>query len=126
MSENKLVATVRKASPLANVIDIQGDINSLTEKALNEAFAQATEGNVRTVIFNFSQMEYMNSFGIGMLVMLLIRAQREAKNIVGYGLSDHYKKIFELTRLDQVIPVYSTETIALASAEPYDRPEREY
>ncbi len=126
MSENKLIASVRKASPLANVIDIQGEVGSLTEKALNEAFALATEGNVRTVIFNFNQMAYMNSFGIGMLVMLLIRAQRDGKNVVGYGLSDHYRKIFEVTRLDQVIPIYSTETIALASAEPYDRPEREY
>jgi anti-sigma B factor antagonist len=68
---------------------------------------------------------YMNSFGIGMLIMLLIRARREGKNIVGYGLDQHYRSIFELTRLDQVIPIYSNEEIALAYAEPHDLPERE-
>ncbi len=124
--EQKLVATVRKASPFANVIDVSGEISSFSEKALTEAYAQAIQGNIRTVIFNFTGLSYMNSIGIGMLVTLLIRARREGKNIVGYGLSEHYRTIFELIQLDKVIPIFATEAIALASAEPYDLPEREY
>jgi anti-sigma B factor antagonist len=125
MPESKLVATVRKVSPYANVIDLSGEISSFTEKTLGDAYAQAVEGNIRTVIFNFTDITYMNSSGIGMLVMLLIRARREKKNIVGYGLSDHYRSLFEITRLDQVIPVHSSEEVALAFAEPYNLPERE-
>ncbi len=126
MPENKLIATVRKASPFANVIDIHGEISSFSEKALVDAYTEAIQGNIRTIIFNFSGLSYMNSIGIGMLVTLLIRARREGKNIVGYGLSEHYRHIFELIQLDKVIPIYATEAIALASAEPYDLPEREY
>ena len=126
MSEQKLIATVRKASPFANVIDIQGEITSFSEKALTDAYGQAIQSNVRTVIFNFTGLGYMNSMGIGMLVTLLIRARREGKNIVGYGLNEHYQSIFELIQLDKVIPIYTTEAIALASAEPHDLPEREY
>jgi anti-sigma B factor antagonist len=126
MSETKLNASVRKASPYANVIDIEGEISSFSEKALTEAYNTATSGNVRTVIFNFSGLSYMNSVGIGMLVTLLFRARRDGKNIVGYGLSDHYRRIFDLTRIDQVIPIYSSEETALAFAEPSDLPEREY
>jgi anti-sigma B factor antagonist len=125
MSENKLTATVRRASPKANVIDIHGDITSFSEKTLTEAYAKAIEGNFHTIIFNFTNLVYMNSLGIGMLVTLLVRARKDGKNIVGFGLSEHYRKIFELTRLDQVIPIYSTEEIALARADPYDLPERE-
>ena len=125
MSEKELTAIIRRVSPFADVIDIQGEISSFSEKALNDAYQQALQDKVRTIIFNFSGLTYMNSSGIGMLVMLLIRAQRERKNIVGYGLNDHYRNIFEITRLNQVIPIYSTEAIALASAEPYDLPERE-
>jgi anti-sigma B factor antagonist len=125
MSEKKLIAKVRQAGPLANVIDIEGEINSFSEDALELAYEQAIQGNFRTVIFNFTNLTYINSLGIGMLVRLLIHARREGKNIVGYGLSDHYRQIFEITRLDQVIPLYASESIALATAEPYDRPERE-
>jgi anti-sigma B factor antagonist len=125
-SSDKLSAKVRRVSPFANAIDIQGEITSFTEKTLSEAYAQSIQGNFRTVIFNFTGLKYMNSFGIGMLVTLLIRARREGKNIVGYGLNEHYRKIFEITRLDQVIPLYSTEETALSFAEPHNLPEREY
>jgi anti-sigma B factor antagonist len=126
MSENELTAAVRRVSPFANVIDIHGDITHFSENALTDAYTKAVQDKVRSLIINFSDMSYMNSSGIGMLVKLLIRARREGKNIVGYGLSEHYCNIFEITRLDQVIPIYSTEEIALASAEPFDLPEREY
>jgi anti-sigma B factor antagonist len=125
MSEDKLIATVRQISPFANGIDIRGEISSFSEKTLADAYAQAVQSHIRTVILNFTEMAYMNSFGIGMLVTLLIRGRREGKNIVGYGLNEHYRNIFELTHLDQVIPIYATEEIALAAAEPFDLPERE-
>ncbi|OGO14395.1 MAG: hypothetical protein A2Y53_09195 [Chloroflexi bacterium RBG_16_47_49] len=125
MSGNKLTVTVRRISPFANVIDISGEINSFSEKGLSDAFSQAIKEHIRTVILNFTDLAYINSFGIGMLITLLIRAQREGKKIVGYGLKDHYRKIFEITRLDQVIPIHSSEEIALAFAEPMDLPERE-
>ncbi|MGE5224901.1 MAG: STAS domain-containing protein [Omnitrophica WOR_2 bacterium] len=126
MENNSLSTTVRKVSPFANVIDIHGAVNSFTEKTLVDAYTQAIEGNIRSVILNFNDMTYMNSFGIGMLVMLLIRAKREGKSITGFGLSDHYKTVFELTRLDQAIPIYENESTALATAAPMDLPEREY
>lgn len=125
MSDEKLQATVRKASPLVNIIDIRGDISSLSEKTLIDAYTQASAGNIHTVIFNFTDMNYMNSFGIGLLVTLLIRAGRENKRIMGYGLSEHYQNILALTRLDQAIPIYATQEVALARAEPFDLPERE-
>jgi anti-sigma B factor antagonist len=125
MGENKLITSIRRVSPYVNVVDIQGEISSFSETALKEAYEKAVAGNIRIVIFNFSDMTYLNSMGIGMLVTLLIRAKREGKTIVGYGLNEHYLKIFELTRLDQVIPIYPSQEIALASAEPMDLPERE-
>ena len=45
----------------------------------------------------------MNSSGIGLLVTLLIRIQRQKQRLVAYGLTDHYIQIFELTRLNEAI-----------------------
>jgi hypothetical protein len=36
--------------------------------------------------------------------------------LLAYGLSDHYRHILELTRLNEAITVYDTETEALAGA----------
>jgi anti-sigma B factor antagonist len=51
----------------------------------------------------------MNSSGIGLLVTLLIRAQRQNQRLMAYGLDQHYQQIFELTRLNEAIGVFPSE-----------------
>jgi anti-sigma B factor antagonist len=104
---------VRKAAPKTAVIDIYGDVTSTTESVLTEAFNQASSDGTYAVLLNFSHMGYMNSSGIGLLVTLLIRAQRQGQKLLAYGLSDHYRQIFQLTRLDEVIGIYESEKDAM-------------
>jgi anti-sigma B factor antagonist len=56
----------------------------------------------------------MNSGGIGLLVTTLIRAQRSGHALRAYGLTDHYREIFNLTRLDEAIGIYDDEAAAIA------------
>jgi anti-sigma B factor antagonist len=67
-------------------------------------------------VLNFSALDYMNSGGIGLLVMLLVRAQRQHQRVLAFGLSDHYRQIFELTRLDEAVGIHDTQDDALAAA----------
>ena len=55
----------------------------------------------------------MNSGGIGLIVTLLIRANRQNVRLVAVGLNEHYQHIFELTRLDEAILIYTDESEAL-------------
>lgn len=57
----------------------------------------------------------MNSGGIGRLVTLLIRAKRQGQRMLAVGLSDHYRQIFDLTRLNEAFGVYSDEAAAMAA-----------
>jgi len=115
MPEAKLTANVRTINTQVNVIDIQGDVNTQTENALVDAFARASSGDVQVVALNFARLEYMNSSGIGLLVTLLIRAQRQQQRLVAFGLNDHYRQIFELTRLNEAITLYANEAEAIAA-----------
>ena len=115
MSQAKATMSVRKPSPQAGIIDIQGEVTAAAETALMEAYAQASNGNTRTILLNFSGLEYMNSSGIGLVVTLLIRVNRQKQRLLACGLSDHYKQIFELTRLNEAIGIYDTEAEALAA-----------
>jgi anti-sigma B factor antagonist len=114
MSEAKLITTIRKPVPSVSVIDLQGEVTGQVENALMDAFAQASNGTTKTIVLNFNELEYMNSSGIGLLVTLLIRTQRQKQNLVAYGLSEHYQEIFTLTRLDEAIGTYGSEEEALA------------
>jgi anti-sigma B factor antagonist len=106
--------TVRKANPTASIIDIQGEINAFAESALMEAYSQACENGVRNILLNFKGLDYMNSSGIGLLVTLLIRANRQKQRLSAFGLTEHYSQIFELTRLNEAITIFPDETAAMA------------
>jgi anti-sigma B factor antagonist len=107
---------VREASGTASVIDIQGDITAASEDVLMDAYGRASGPNVKAIVLNFTGLDYMNSGGIGLLVTLLVRAQRQRQRVLAFGLSDHYRQIFELTRLDDAVGIHDNEQDALAAA----------
>ena len=98
------------------ILRIHGDITSASEGDLSAAYNRAIDGGASTVVLDFSGLEYMNSGGIGLLVTLLVRAQRGGAHLMATGLSDHYRQIFELTRLDEAITIHDDEAAALAAA----------
>ena len=71
----------------------------------------------KAVILDFSGLEYMNSGGIGLLVTLLVRAQRGSSRLLATGLSEHYRQILALTRLDEAIEIHDDEAAAIAAAD---------
>jgi anti-sigma B factor antagonist len=113
MTQGTLTLDVR-TSGQASILDVQGDITAASEQTLMDAYSQAA--NAKSIILNFSGLEYMNSGGIGLLVTLLVRANRQKQKLLAFGLTDHYKEIFELTRLDEAIGIHDTEDAAVAAA----------
>ena len=105
---------IRQADGRTAVIDIRGDVTAASESALMSAYEEAAQQGARRLVLNFSGLEYMNSGGIGMLVTMLVRANRHNRQLAAFGLSDHYREIFELTRLDEAITIYDDERSALA------------
>ena len=96
----------------ASVVDIEGDVTAGSEDVLMRAYDEA--GDVRAIILNFTGLTYMNSGGIGLLVTLLVRANRRSQQLLAFGLSDHYRQIFELTRLDEAVGIHDSQDAALA------------
>jgi anti-sigma B factor antagonist len=115
MTRPNIEMTVRKPTTDTSVIDIRGEINSFAEQALMQAYNEASANGIRNILLNFSNLEYMNSSGIGLLVTLLIRASRQKQNLMAYGLNDHYRQIFELTRLNEAVHLYGSEAEAIAA-----------
>ena len=97
------------------ILRIAGDVTSSSEAELTGGFGEALDDGARAVILDFGAMEYMNSGGIGLLVTLLVRAQRAGARLLAIGLSDHYRQILNLTRLDEAIEIQPDEATALAA-----------
>jgi anti-sigma B factor antagonist len=116
MPEAQVKMNVRKASDKTSIIDAEGELTAFAEDVLMDAYNRASDGYVRAIILNFEDLEYMNSSGIGLLVTLLIRINREKQQLLTYGLSDHYRSIFQITRLDDAIAICDSEEEAVRAA----------
>ena len=116
MSTQAATLEVRRVNGKAGIVDITGEITAASEEALMEAYEQASADNALAIILNFGELEYMNSGGIGLLVTLLVRTNRMKQRLGAFGLTEHYRRIFGLTRLDEAIAIYDDETTALAAA----------
>jgi anti-sigma B factor antagonist len=114
MSAPPLTMEVRRIGETTAVVDIKGEVTAACEPALMLAYEAAGGAATNRLVLNFGGLDYMNSGGIGMLVTLLVRANRQRQQLAAYGLSEHYREIFELTRLDEAITIYDSEESALS------------
>src|SRR3954471_11984414 len=117
MPEAATTFDVRAMSDETRVIDIKGDITAQSEDVLMDAYSRASGERVKAIVLYFRERDYMNSGGIGLLVTLLVRAQRQHQRVLAYGLSDHYRQIFELTRLDEAVGIHDSQDDALAASD---------
>ena len=114
MSTQAFDARVRREGDVA-VIDLSGVIDGQAEGQVNAAFAEATETATSTVVLNFADVTYINSTGIAVVVGLLAQARRSQHVVRAFGLSDHYREIFEITRLVDFMQLFNDEPSAIAA-----------
>jgi len=96
------------------VIDLPSEVDAATETALRAAYAEAARAD-QTIALNFGGVEYINSTGIAIIVGLLAQARTDGHVVKAFGLSDHYREIFEITRLSDFMAIFPSESSALGS-----------
>ena len=115
MNAMDVTMNVRQIDAATSVIDIQGEVTGFAEEKMMDAYRQASQNGAGNIIFNFADMGYMNSSGIGLLITILVRARRQGQKLFAVGLNEHFQQIFELTRLREAVPIYASEADALAA-----------
>ena len=115
MTVNEASVAVRRRGDVA-VLDIVGDIDRDADAPLRQAYDQALAEGAGGVLLNFSEVGYINSTGIAVIVGLLAQARAQRLPISACGLSEHYRHIFSITRLSDFISVYTDEDSAVGGA----------
>jgi len=97
------------------VLDLSGDVTGQASEDLASAYDQATRLEPDAVLLDFTDVEYINSTGIAVLVTLLARARKEGGRMAACGLTPHYLEIFTVTRLSDFMEIFDSEQHALRS-----------
>lgn len=91
------------------VIALSGELNSSAQETVTAAYAEAAAGGPGQVVLDFTQTSYINSTGIAVIVGVLAQARAHAIEVKARGLSDHYREIFEITRLSDFMTIEGNE-----------------
>jgi anti-anti-sigma factor len=102
-------------TPVAYV-ELRGQLDGAAGAAMAPIYADATRsGDVTAIVLDFHRVDYINSTGIALVVGLLGEARGDAVEVRVYGLSDHYRHIFDITRLADFVTFFDDEPTAVAA-----------
>jgi anti-sigma B factor antagonist len=118
MVQQPFEAQVQHPAPQVAVLALRGQLDGTAADALHAAFAAAAATAPAAILLDCSAVDYINSTGIALIVGLLERARAAGQRLLACGLSDHYARIFHITRLSDFIALFPDVPTALASQHP--------
>ncbi len=86
---------------------IDGEIDVYTAPRLKEALVAAIEGGCVNVIVDLDRVGFIDSSGLGVLVSGLRRARERDGAVRVVCTRDNILKIFRITGLDKVFPIFA-------------------
>ena len=95
------------------LFDIKGDVTALSEPFLNDAYSKANEQGAIKILLKFQEDAYINSGGIALLIQILAETKKNNQQTGIMGLSDHFKKIFNMVGITKFANIYNTLNDAL-------------
>jgi anti-sigma B factor antagonist len=90
------------------VLEVGGEVDVYTAPRLRERLVELVDAGARDVVVDLGGVEFLDSTGLGVLVGAMKRL-RQANGTFGLVCSkEALLKIFRITALDQVFPIYPT------------------
>jgi anti-anti-sigma factor len=97
------------------VLRFEGDIASTSKDAVLGAYQALPKATVKTVLLDFSKVDYINSSGIALVIQMLIEAANSGQKVFAFGLSAHFTKVFTMVGITKYAGLFPTQADALAA-----------
>lgn len=97
------------------VVDLTGEVDAYTSARFREAIIELIESGAASLVINMERVEYIDSSGLGALVGGLKRASEREGKIVIVCSNPQIRKVFEITGLEKVFHLFTSEQDAVGS-----------
>ena len=109
------ISTERKGSVL--VATTEERIDGVNARAFQDALQAAIADTDRAVILDLSQLTYISSAGLRVILLIARTLQRQDGNLAVCSLSGPVQEVFQISGFDQIIKTYGTQDEAISSLE---------
>ncbi len=93
------------------ILDLKGDLTKKAEQSILKSYnwQDGLEGGRRFLVLNFTEVPYINSTGIALLIRLVRFGKKGNFETFGYGLQAHYQKLFRMVGLTEYMLICPSE-----------------
>ena len=88
------------------VLEVGGEVDVYTAPKLRERIAELLDGGIGAVVVDLGRVDFMDSTGLGVLVGAWRKARASGASFGVVCGKESLLKIFRITALDQVLPLY--------------------
>lgn len=93
---------------VAAVVTIEGEADLYTAPQLKDAFSQVMDEERTYVLVDLTKSTFVDSTTLGLLLNVTEQLRTSGGGLAITCLDPNIKRIFELTLLDQVFPIFET------------------
>jgi anti-sigma B factor antagonist len=105
--------TVRMRQGNATIARLPEAVDYDTASHIGDECKSLIKQGCRTLVLDASQVQYLDSSGISMLIMLTRALEERAGTLRIADLSDHYQQVWHVLGLDTMFPIAPTVNAAL-------------
>ncbi len=99
-----------------SVISLRGEIDVYTAPRLRQALIDLVSGGATDIVVDMDKVDFLDSTGLGVLVGGLKRVKSNEGDLRLVVTQDRIMKIFDITGLSKVFPMYDSLDAALQQA----------
>lgn len=89
------------------LIMLEGEIDIYTANNLKEVLTSIFVKNISDIKFDFNELTYLDSTGLGVLIWALKKIKKSEKNIIIKNAKPNILKLLKITGLDKIFIVDS-------------------
>jgi len=99
------------------IFDIEGEIrrSDITDVTLHQMVKDQLEAGKRNILFNFQNVEFIDSFGVGEILASYISTNNLGGKLKIAKISKKLYMVFQVTMLTKVLDIFDNEEAALSS-----------
>jgi len=97
------------------VLRYEGDIASTSKDAVLGVYQALPKDQTKLILLDFTDVDYINSSGIALVIQLLIEASNAGQKVYAFGLSPHFTKVFTMVGITKYAGLFPGQTEAMAA-----------
>jgi anti-sigma B factor antagonist len=96
------------------VVSVTGELDVATAPRLRQEAVRLVSGGQVDVILDLGGVDFLDSTGLGVIIGILKRVRSHGGELVVVGLAPRVRKVFEMTRVIEILPTFDTVEHAVA------------